>query len=145
MKLRIFFLLITAIVLTLLSCQPSGTPSMISELNACDSAVIMYYKTPGNPRFFQMVKVYDVSLLKTFAGNANANALPSQDDCTTQGKIYYYGDRGEVFVLYFANSDTCKRLSFIKTGEKYGLELSPRSRQILDSLKAFSYEPKAAY
>jgi hypothetical protein len=118
---------------------------MISELNACDSAVIMYYKTPGNPRFFQMVKVYDVSLLKAFADNANKSALAGEADCTTQGKIYYYGDRGEVFVLYFANSDTCKRLSFIKTGEKYGLELSPRSRQILDSLKAFSYEPKAAY
>jgi hypothetical protein len=103
MKPRIFFLLITAMALALLSCQPTGTPNMISELNACDSAVIMYYKTPGNPRFFQMVKLYDTSLLKTFADNANANARPAQEDCTSQGKIYYYGvefhkDRRKVWV-----------------------------------------------
>ncbi len=145
MKPCIFSLLVAAVVLTLFSCKPSGTPNMMTELIVCDSAVIMYYKTPGNPRFFQMVKLYDVSLLKTFADNANKNALAGEADCTTQGKIYYYGDRGEVFVLYFTSTDTCNRLSFIKTGEKYGLELSPRGRKILDSLKAFSYEPKAAY
>jgi hypothetical protein len=141
MKLRIFFLLITAIVLTLLSCQPSGTPNMISELNACDSAVIMYYKTPGNPRFFQMVKLYDMALLSSLATNANQPAVTRLNDCTSEGKIYYYGDRGEVLVLYFTAADSCKRLSFIKTGEKYGVELSPRNVTILDSLKAFSYEP----
>ena len=169
MNLRTFFYVIISVCFSLVACQssdtpdstenqtstvkteltttsqPAGTPNLFTELSDCDSAVVMYYKTPGNPRFFQMVKVYDAELLRSLASNANLPALKTGTDCSSEGKIYYYGDRGAVYVLYFANSDTCKRLSFIKTGEKYGLELSPRSSQLLDSLRAFSYEPKAAY
>lgn len=136
-----FFWGMLVLCLSLLACQPSGTPNLLSELNSCDSAVVMYYKTPGNPRFFQMVKVYKPELLSSLATNANQPALTGLNDCTSEGKMYYYGDRGEVYVLYFAATDSCKRLSFIKTGEKYGVKLTPRNAIILDSLKKFSYEP----
>ncbi|MBM3915279.1 MAG: hypothetical protein FJ348_04465 [Sphingomonadales bacterium] len=141
MKLRILFGVMISFVLSLLSCQAPGTPNMLTELSACDSAVVMYYKTPGNPRFFQMVKVYKPELLTSLAANANQPALAGLNECTSEGKIYYYGYRGEVLVLYFTVADSCKRLSFIKTGEKYGVKLSPRNATILDSLKSFSYEP----
>ena len=141
MNQRTFFWGMLVLCLSLLACQPSGTPNLLSELNSCDSAVVMYYKTPGNPRFFQMVKVYKPELLNSLAANANQPALIGLNDCTSEGKMYYYGDRGEVYVLYFAATDSCKRLSFIKTGEKYGVKLTPRNAIILDSLKKFSYEP----
>lgn len=141
MNQRTFFWGMLVLCLSLLACQPSGTPNLLSELNSCDSAVVMYYKTPGNPRFFQMVKVYKSELLNSLATNANQPALTGLNDCTSEGKMYYYGDRGEVYVLYFATTDSCKRLSFIKTGEKYGVKLTPRNATILDSLKKFSYEP----
>ena len=136
-----FFWGMLVLCLSLLACQPSGTPNLLTELNSCDSAVVIYYKTPGNPRFFQMVKVYKPELLSSLATNANQPALTGLNDCTSEGKMYYYGDRGEVYVLYFAATDSCKRLSFIKTGEKYGVKLTPRNAIILDSLKKFSYEP----
>lgn len=141
MKSYTFFWVVMPVLFLLIACQPSGTPNLLSELNSCDSAVVMYYKTPGNPRFFQMVKVYKPELLSSLATNANQPALTGLNDCTSEGKMYYYGDRGEVYVLYFATTDSCKRLSFIKTGEKYGVKLTPRNAIILDSLKKFSYEP----
>ena len=165
MNLRTFFYVIISVSFSLVACQSSdranstenqtstvkpeltttsqsaGTPNLLTELSDCDSAVVMYYKTPGNPRFFQMVKVYDAELLRSLASNANLPALKTGKDCMSEGKIYYYGDRGEVFVLYFAAADSCKRLSFIKTGEKYGASLTPRTATILDSLKNFSFEP----
>jgi len=165
MRLHTFFYVMLFVCLSLVACQSSdnpnsienqksavkpafaetppsvGSPNLLTELRDCDSAVVMYYKTPGNPRFFQMVKLYNVTLLSSLATNANQPALKGLKDCTSEGKIYYYGDRGEVLVLYFTAADSCKRLSFIKTGEKYGVELSPRNVTILDSLKAFSYEP----
>ncbi len=144
MESRIFYWSVVSILFLLMACQPAGTPNLLPELNTCDSAVVMYYKTPGNPRFFQMVKVYDKDLLGSLANNANQPVRAGLQDCTTQGKIYYYGDRGEVFVLYFTDTDSCNRLSFIKTGEKYGVKLDPRNAKVLDSLKAFSYEPVGA-
>lgn len=141
MKSYTFFWVVMPVLFLLIACQPSGTPNLLSELNSCDSAVVMYYKTPGNPRFFQIVKVYKPELLNSLATNANQPALTGLNDCTSEGKMYYYGDRGEVYVLYFATTDSCKRLSFIKTGEKYGVKLTPRNATILDSLKKFSYEP----
>ena len=136
-----FFWGMLVLCLSLLACQPSGTPNLLTEQNSCDSAVVIYYKTPGNPRFFQMVKVYKPELLSSLATNANQPARSGLKDCTSEGKIYYYGDREEVLVLYFTVADSCKRLSFIKTGEKYGVKMTSRNAAILDSLKKFSYEP----
>ena len=168
MSLRTFFYVMLFVCFSLVACQssdspnsienqksavkpafaeahsPDGTPNLLTELRDCDSAVVMYYKKPGNPRFFQMVKVYKPELLSSLAANANQPALAGLNECTSEGKIYYYGDRGEVLVLYFTVADSCNRLSFIKTGEKYGVKLSPRNTKILDSLKAFSYEPVGA-
>ena len=37
------------------------------ELSTCDSAAVMYYHTQGNPRFFNMTKVYDKKILSAIA------------------------------------------------------------------------------
>ena len=139
MRQNLLILFLSIAILTILSCQSLGKPNRMSELSACDSAIVMYYNTPGNSRFFKMVKVYDTSILRTLADNANQLAQTGIEDCVSEGKIYYYGDKGEVYVLYFTSS--CSRLHFIKTGEKYSVRLHSRSKTILDSLQAYAYEP----
>jgi hypothetical protein len=139
MKQQVFIVVLSMLVLTIMSCQPSGRPTMMTKLSTCDSAIIMYYNKPGNSRFFKMVKVYDRSLLRSLADNANQYAQKGSKDCISEGKIYFYGDKDEVYVLYFG--DRCNRLSFIDTGEKYSVKLLTRSKKILDSLGAYAYEP----
>jgi hypothetical protein len=129
------------LVLLLTYCTPQGTPNLLPELATCDSAVIMYYNTPGNPRFFKMVKVYDKASLSSLAEAANQPAHIAERDCNTQGKIYYYGDNGEVFVLYFTYDAACKSLTFIKTGEKYEVILPVAEHNMLEKLKENAYEP----
>lgn len=135
------YLLLVNVVLLFAFCTPKGTPDLLPELSFCDSAVVMFYKTPGNPRFFKMVKIYDKTELATIANAANQPAGLTERSCTTQGKIYYYGDKGEVYVLYFTYDAACKSISFIKTGEKYEVDLPDAVYDILEKKKKIAYEP----
>jgi len=129
------------VVLFFTHCTPSGTPNLLPELSLCDSAVVMFYDTPGNPRFFKMTKVYDKGKLTAIANAANQPATITERSCNTQGKIYYYGSKGEVFVLYFTYDAACKSLSFIKTGQKYEAILPASVYDILEKEKKIAYEP----
>lgn len=135
------YLLLVNVVLLFAFCTPKGTPDLLPELSFCDSAVVMFYKTPGNPRFFKMVKIYDKTELATIANAANQPAGLAERSCTTQGKIYYYGDKGEVYVLYFTYDAACKSISFIKTGEKYEVDLPDAVYEILEKRQKLAYEP----
>jgi hypothetical protein len=135
------FFIIVAITAFLSSCIQNGTPNLLPELSTCDSAVIFYYKTPGNPRFFTMIKVYEPATLKEITFAVNKPAHPTKNECSTQGKVYMYGDKGEVFVLYFTFGDSCKSLNFIKTGEKYEVNLPDGLYKTLQQLKSSAYEP----
>jgi hypothetical protein len=101
----------------------------------------MFYDTPGNPRFFKMTKVYDKGKLTAIANAANQPAAITERSCNTQGKIYFYGSKGEVFVLYFTYDAACKSLSFIKTGQKYEEILPASVYDILEKEKKIAYEP----
>ena len=111
------------------------------ELAYCDSAAVMFYNTPGNPRFFKMSKVHEKSILSAIADNVNGKVISGKESCPTQGKIYYYGKRHEVFVVYFSKDDTCMVLSMIKTGEKYFTKMHKGTQQILDELQKTAKEP----
>jgi len=90
---------------------------------------------------FLFLKGSDKASLSSLAEAANQPAHIAERDCNTQGKIYYYGDNGEVFVLYFTYDAACKSLTFIKTGEKYEVILPAAEHNILEKLKEKAYEP----
>jgi hypothetical protein len=124
------------------SCNSASKKNQLPELFQCDSATVMYYDTPGNPRFFKMSKLYSAPILEKIAINANATIRNKQDTCLSTGKIYLYGDKGEVYVLYFSTKENCRVLRFIKTGEKFEVALAVNVSKILDSLQGHAYEPK---
>ena len=111
------------------------------ELSSCDSAAVMFYKTPGNSRFFTMSKVYDKSILSTIEKDVNGKIIGGKDSCTTQGKIYYYGKGDAVYAVYFSKAADCKTLSFIRTAEKYFTAMDEATEKILDDLQKTAKEP----
>lgn len=116
---------------------------LMPELTTCDSAAIMYYHEPGKPKFFNMAKVYDKNAIAALAENVNDKLISGKDSCTSQGKIYGYGKGDAVYVVYFSRGTDCMTLSFIKTGEKYFVEMSEAVRKILDDLEKTAMEPKS--
>ena len=91
------------------------------EMATCDSAVIMYYHTPGNPRFFNMVKVKDKEWLSLISNDVKGDA---------------------VYVTYFSRNDDCQSFSFIKTGVKYFTNMSSETKELLDKLQRDAKEPQ---
>lgn len=140
---RLFLFAITAIILLTVACKDNAKKNMMSEMNSCDSAVIMYYHTPGNPRFFNMIKIKDKESLSVITADANGKVIKSKDTCTSQGKIYFYGKGDAVYVTYFTRTDECRTFSFIKTGEKYFTGMSSKAKELLDTLQRLAKEPVA--
>jgi hypothetical protein len=108
---------------------------MLPSLTDSDSAVVMYYHSPGDPRFFNMIKIKSKNPLPVVTTDVNERVIKSKDTCTTQGKIYFYGKAGAVETVYFSRNMDCMTLSFIKTGEKYFTKMSKEAKALLDSLE----------
>jgi hypothetical protein len=136
-----YFVLIAFIYFLSTGCSGNSKNNMMPKLAYCDSAAVMFYNTPGNPRFFKMTKVHEKSVLSAIGKDVNGKVVSGKESCTTQGKIYYYGQKDEVFVVYFNKDDTCMLLSFIKTGEKYFTKMDKATKQILDDLQQNAKEP----
>lgn len=113
---------------------------LMEDVRVSDSAVVMFYKTPGNPRFFSYCKIPKTSVLLSVVNDINKPLSDSIRGCTTSGKIYFYGKGDVVIPIYFSNDKICSTFSFIKTGEKYYTKMSMASKKILDSLKLESRE-----
>jgi hypothetical protein len=108
---------------------------MLPAITDSDSAVVMYYHLPGEPRFFNITKVKGSNPLPVVATDVNDRVISAKDNCTTQGNIYFYGKSGAIEVIYFSRLPDCMILSFMKTGEKYFTTMSPEAKAILDSLE----------
>ncbi len=108
---------------------------LMEDVRISDSAVVMFYKTPGNPRFFSYCKIPNISVLLSIVDDINKPLSDSIRGCATSGKIYFYGKGDVVIPIYFSNDKICSTFSFIKTGEKYYTKMSIASKKILDSLK----------
>lgn len=115
--------------------QKTGKIRMLSALAESDSAVVMYYHSPGDPRFFNMVKVKGKNPIPVAAADANGPVITAKDSCVTQGKIYFYGKNDAVETLYFSRNKDCMTLSFIQTGEKYFTKMSEATKALLDNLE----------
>ena len=126
----------------MIGCARESNSNMMPELSSCDSAAVMFYKTPGNPRFFTMSKVYDKSILSTIEKDVNRELISGKDSCVTQGKIYYYGKGDAVYVVYFSKAADCKTFAFVKTGEKYFTAMDNAAEKLLDDLQKTAKEPK---
>jgi hypothetical protein len=118
-----------------LACKEQGKGNLLPQLIESDSAVVMYYHTAGDPRFFNMKKVQDKEFISLIASAVNRNTIKAKDSCTTQGKIYFYGKAGAVETIYFSRANDCMTLSFIKTGEKYFTNMSTEIKETLNELE----------
>lgn len=138
------FILIVAAVFIIYACKTKTVKDaepaklaetekkLMPEIAACDSAAVMYYHTPGNPRFFSMTKVYDKGSIEAFSTQVNGSLITGKDSCVTEGKIYFYGKGDAVHVVYFSRVKECMTLSFIKTGVKYFTRMEDNTKQLLE-------------
>jgi hypothetical protein len=117
---------------------------MYPQLYKTDSAYLMYYNTPGNPRFFKLVKLYDTLSFRPLVDNANGNIVDSVSGCTTEGKLYFYEGANAVHTVYFSRKDSCKSLYFIIGGNKYFTSMQSGVKEWLDKLEPGAIEVKAA-
>lgn len=133
---KLNYLLIVCVVLLFTACKERTVKiKMLPALAESDSAVVMYYHTSGEPRFYNMIKVRDRNSLSNVIEDVNDQVITAKDTCTTQGKIYFYGKAGAVETVYFSRNKDCMTLSFIKTGEKYFTSMSKQTQELLDSLE----------
>jgi len=117
---------------------PIVPKGMMDQINAADSAVVIYYKKPANPRFYRVLKVLDIQLLKPIIADVNSTPIVSNNNCPSLGKLYFYGKGDIVDVVYFSNADSCISFSFIKNGEKYATRMGEKSQQLIDSLSVYA-------
>jgi len=133
---KLVSLIILCIAMLFGGCkQKTVRINMLPSLASSDSAVVMYYHSPGDPRFFNMIKIKDTNPLPVVTDDVNKRVITAKDTCTTQGKIYFYGKGGAVETIYFSRNKECMTLSFIKTGEKYFTSMSKETMELLDSLE----------
>lgn len=110
----------------------------MDQINDADSAVVIYYNKPANPRFYRVFKTLDLQLLQPIISDVNNVLIEQKKDCPSLGKCYFYGKGDIVDVIYFSNADTCKSFSFIKNGEKYYTRMAERSQQLIDSISTYA-------
>jgi len=133
---KIANLFIVSCMLIIWGCrQKTVKIKMLPSLADSDSAVVMYYHSPGDPRFFNMIKVKGTNPFPVITVDVNDRVIEAKDSCVTQGKIYFYGKGGAVETVYFSRKDDCMTLSFIKTGVKYFTSMSEGTKVLLDSLE----------
>jgi hypothetical protein len=137
---KAYFTLVTGI-LFLLSCTNPSKNNGMPEIKDCDSATVMFYKTPGNPRFFEMAKIKDMDSLDDIIADANGKMITGKDSCTSTGKIFFYGKGDAVYPVYFSTGAGCMTFSFIKTGEKYFTKMGAGSKTFLDKIRLTAKEP----
>ncbi|MDX1954491.1 MAG: hypothetical protein SFU20_03100 [Chitinophagaceae bacterium] len=111
------------------------------EIMTADSVAILYYTTPGNPRFYTFSKSSDTVQMRMVSNNVNQPAKPMKTDCATAGKMFFYKGTEEAYTVYFSTIEDCSRLYFIRTGEKYYVPLKDEVKKILEEWKKGAKEP----
>lgn len=117
---------------------PIVSKGMMDQINHADSAVVIYYNAPANPRFYKVFKTSDLQLLQSIISDVNSVLIQQKNDCPSLGKLYFYGKGDIVDVVYFSNADSCKSLSFIKNGEKYSTRMGEQSQRLIDSIGRYA-------
>lgn len=129
-------------MILIFSCHDSRS-GIMENIRQADSAAVLYYKTPGNPRFYSYVKIRDTKQLEQIINDVNDELTDNQDECISQGKIHFYSGTEEVLTIYYSLAPECKTFSFIQTGRKYFTGMSRESSEILNELKKKAIDPVA--
>ena len=135
-----FLFFITVLSLIFFSCN-SSNGGLMPQLKTTDSAAVIYYDTPGNPRFYTFTKVSGMEHMSPVIKDANRKTIDGMEDCISHGKIYFYSDKGAVYVIYFGDMKECMTLSFIINGEKYFSRMSNESKKLLDEYRLKAKPP----
>jgi hypothetical protein len=117
---------------------------MYPALYLADSAYVMYYTNPGNPRFFKLSKLTDTLSFRPLTENVNGIIIDSIANCNTEGKIYFYEGANAVHTVYFSRREACKALYFFVGAEKYFTRMTNETKQWLDEVQKTATEPKSA-
>jgi hypothetical protein len=144
MKKMLSLVLLPGLFFAVACSSDIGKRNLMPEIAGCDSAVVMYYQTPGNPRFFSMTKLYDKTLFAGIDKAVNGKTISGKDSCVTEGKIYFYGKGDAVYPVYFSREKDCMTLSFINTGEKYYTRMGDDVNKQLVEWKKSAKELRAA-
>ncbi len=89
---RINVLMIVISCLSIIGCnQKTVKINMLPALAEADSAVVMYYHTKGDPRFFNMIKINTAKPLPAIIKDVNDRVIEAKDSCVTQGKYIFMG------------------------------------------------------
>jgi hypothetical protein len=143
MKTSLFFGLALLAYVLYFSCKTVTLKrKMLPALFNSDSAFVMYYNEPGNPRFFKVSKLTDTVAFHPLAENVNGIVIDSTAGCSTEGKIYFYEGDNAVHTVYFSRSEACKSLYFFVGAEKYYTRMTHETKQWLDKLQEIAAEPK---
>ncbi len=116
----------------------------MEQIEKADSAAVIYYNQPANPRFFRVVKLRNLSLLQGTMAEINGEFLYGFEECPSMGKFYFYGKGDIVDVVYFSIIDSCMTFSFIKNGDKHFTRMGLSSKKLIDSLSIHAIAPKAS-
>jgi hypothetical protein len=115
---------------------------MFPALYNADSAYVLYYNEPGNPRFFTLSKQTDTVSFRPLVENVNGIIIDSSKACSTEGKIYFYEGANAVHTVYFSRTENCDALYFFIGAEKYYTRMTDEIKSWLDKLESTAMEPK---
>jgi hypothetical protein len=143
MRTSLFFGLALFAYVLYFSCKTVTVKrNMFPALFNADSAFVLYYNEPGNPRFFKLTKLTDTISFRPVVENVNGINIDSTAGCNTEGKIYFYEGANAVHTVYFSRSEACKSLYFFVGAEKYFTRMTHETKQWLDKFQEKAVEPK---
>ncbi len=152
--------ILTVIVLFFFSCQTSDRQKPLApapmmqqtpepkkwqdELKASDSAAILLFDKPADPRFFKYVSVTDISSIENIVDDLDdQHVFQDNQTCKSNGKIYWYGEGDRVFTVYLCFKDSCPSFSVIQNGEKRYFMMSKTSASLFTEMLRYAKRPRS--
>lgn len=143
---RIVLLFASALILNSCSNDQVTGIKLMPEIKDTDSVEILYFKEPGNQRFFTYLPSKDKDFIGTLVKDLDQRDVGEKDEntCVKEGKIYMHKN-GNIFntVFFSYNDNSCRFLRFIKNGKLYYFPISEELREQLKKYKPLAKEPVA--
>lgn len=126
--------------------QETPVPKKLQDdLTAADSAAILLFDKPADPRFFKYVSVPDISSIVSIVDDfLEKNAFQDMQTCKSNGKIYWYGEGDRVSTVYLCFKDSCPSFAVIQNGEKRYFMMSRTSVSLLTEMLRHAKRPQSS-
>ena len=138
-----------SISLVLISCGQEKVTgvSLMPEIKETDSVEIIFFKEPGNQRFYTYLPSRDKSFIENLVNDLDKKPETEKDEntCVKEGKIYMH-KQGKIFntIFFSYNDNSCLFLRVIKNGKLYYFPISESLREKLIQYRPLAKEPVAA-